>query len=657
MSNLALLVWRGFELNKIHRYQIVIKDINREQLHEPYLTEMMNGVSHQTLTLPTFANLEQALIGYGNTLSEDHKAALMELVGSYTKIIKGEISGRYAFGLDTGMGKTTSIIALCKSLHQIKANHVGILICQSKVEALCDLKRLMIEAGIPEGDIGLIHSYKDASYPSTNDQRQFQLVTHTRARSEKVLSHYQWNNKKRDLIIWDESLITSDSFALPNKEIDKAIYCLETDIDNNPAYVPLINHLKDCLAQATQALDQLKQLKVIDKKNKDSTASSDAITCRLPSLSEVELVTYSELLSSKKTEWYYQCLSTLLDISNMEVRPAIASGGDGIICYKISVPKELTNIVILDASWHIRELERLDTTIHDISKFITKDIKRYDKVTITQIKGASGRSALTKDLIKTRSSDRKITATIIEIMKSIPETEKVLIFTFKDKQGLSMAKVIQSDLIGAGINLKTPLGEDRLFIETWGNETSSNSYSECTNIILAGLLHLPKLSMISALVGQKDNIKTELISGEVESVYLSEIAHRVFQALSRGSCRKVTNGYAQPMNAWLIYPNQNLKPLLEKVMGGIKWIFQGEVDKDKTGITYRTVMEIIACLSSVPIEVKRLSTRSFKDRFPNFSKTPPSTFRDAVNLVNDYSQDWTLDGRSLIRTSELFEAT
>ena len=635
----------------------MIEDNYLDKVEETYFTEIMNGVSHQSLTLPTFENLEQALVGYGNTLSEDHKAALMELVGSYTKIIKGEISGRYAFGLDTGMGKTTSIIALCKSLHQIKANHVGILICQSKVEALCDLKRLMIEAGIPEEDIGLIHSYKDASYPSTNDQRQFQLVTHTRARSEKVLSHYQWKNRNRDLIIWDESLIATDSFAITNKEIDKAIYCLETDTDNNSAYIPIINHLKACLAQATKALDRLKQLKDAFEKGNVNTAKSNAITYRLPTLNEVDLVAYSELLKSKKTEWYYQCLSTLLDISNMEVRAAVASGGDGIVCYKVSVPKELTNIVILDASWYIRELERHDKSINDISKFVRNDIKRYDNVTINQIKGGSGRSAMTRDFIKTRGTDRKVTATIIEIMKGIPEIEKVLIFTFKDKQGLSMTKVIKSDLIGAGINLKTPQGEDRLFIETWGNETSSNSYSDCANVILAGLLHLPKLSMISALVGQKDNLKADLISGEVESIYLSEIAHRVFQALSRGSCRKVINGYAQPMNAWLIYPNQNLKPLLEKVTSGVKWVFQGEVDKDNSGITYRTAMEIIACLSSVPAEVKTLSTRRFKEKFPTFSKTPDSTFRNAVNLVGNYTKDWTLESRSLIRASELFNPT
>src|SRR5690349_10199073 len=61
-----------------------------------------NGVSHATLTQRAFATLRADMERYGNSLSEAHAAALMEIVASYTRFAQGTLRGRFAYPLDTG---------------------------------------------------------------------------------------------------------------------------------------------------------------------------------------------------------------------------------------------------------------------------------------------------------------------------------------------------------------------------------------------------------------------------------------------------------------------------------------------------------------------------------------------------------------------------
>ena len=68
------------------------------------------------------------------------------------------IGRRWAFGLPTGMGKSRAIISFCRALAALKLNHVSVAVSAAKVEALCQMKRDMIAAGIPSDRIGLIHS-------------------------------------------------------------------------------------------------------------------------------------------------------------------------------------------------------------------------------------------------------------------------------------------------------------------------------------------------------------------------------------------------------------------------------------------------------------------------------------------------------------------
>ncbi len=57
----------------------------------------------------------------------------------------------------------------------------SVLICQTQVEHLCELKRQLIKNGVPEAEVGLVHSYGDrVSLPPTtgNETKRILLATH-----------------------------------------------------------------------------------------------------------------------------------------------------------------------------------------------------------------------------------------------------------------------------------------------------------------------------------------------------------------------------------------------------------------------------------------------------------------------------------------------
>ncbi len=118
----------------------------------------------------------------------------MAILGTMTQMAQGELRGRWAFGLPTGMGKTKSIEAWIATVNDAGLDHVSVAVAASKVEALCEMKRSLLDLEVPATKIGLIHSKRYdpgkveavkrgereaenyATEPSEGADRQFMLV-------------------------------------------------------------------------------------------------------------------------------------------------------------------------------------------------------------------------------------------------------------------------------------------------------------------------------------------------------------------------------------------------------------------------------------------------------------------------------------------------
>jgi hypothetical protein len=113
---------------------------------------------------------------YQRPVNQIHKDALKRVLTSYTQIALGERTDRLAHALPPGTGKTQSIVAWLSTAVSLgyfsvytdtyregsrgydTDAHFSVAVAANKIEALCELKRDLVDAGVPEELIGLRHS-------------------------------------------------------------------------------------------------------------------------------------------------------------------------------------------------------------------------------------------------------------------------------------------------------------------------------------------------------------------------------------------------------------------------------------------------------------------------------------------------------------------
>jgi hypothetical protein len=631
-----------------------------------------NGISHADLTSSAFKRLARLLEDYGNTLSQPHREALFALTCMITEMAQHRIAGRWAYGLPTGMGKTTAIIAWIATLATLGANHISVAVSASKVEALCDLKRHIIAQGVPPELIGLVHSKRYdpakrdavmrgesiaeeyASEPSEGEDRQIMLVTHQRVRGCSLDSFNLYRGKPRDLLLYDESLIVSDSLGIQFTLFKSAIAWLAARHESSEKHRPMIDYLEQCRDLITADLDR----------QKDGGTGVNTIT--LPSVPPGTVEEFKSLLGRHPV---VDPVLELFDIADQSIR-VIATGQGGIVHYALSVPREIKNIIVLDASQPIRRLVHLDATIKDAEKHHPKirnlgvalsKIKRFDRVILHQMFAAGGRETMREDFSRDRAEDRRVSREVISVVKEVPATEAVLIFTYKARptEKVAYRDILLADMKAAGIDTDATVTVNgqprpRISVLTWGMETSLNSYAHCSHVILAGVMQRSPIDLAASFVGQKDDLTADVPAKVIRDLQTSESAHLIYQALSRGCCREVTNGMARPMTGWIIHRDGTVQKELETVMPGANWrIWEPQYGKPSGGTIRTLAAKIADHLRQLPEQVDRISSRTLKEDM-NAKDVPSQTWKHALATYLDNGTEWLLQGRSLIRAASLF---
>jgi hypothetical protein len=544
------------------------------------------------LTALAHERLIADLIKFGNVPSEAQSKALHNVLETYSRIALGELSGRWAHPLPTGTGKTRSIIAWVWAVTQLGLTEASTIITASKVEALCTLKRDLIGTGVPEQSIGLVHSFKYdkqaalnylegdrelpsgyASEPCTEDQsgdssrlenRPYLLCTHQRIRGKNGIEPFNvYNGKPRSLVIWDESLLASETFAFADDIIASDIGAIAP---LRAGWTPERDEALEYLRTASDIIQNEMSLQKQDPERKPRSF-------KLGPLSGEDVEKYKQAMTGH-TEAATR-LRDLLDISQEDLRVLanVAQGG-GVITFRVSVPKELSNIVVLDASFPIRELAKLDPSIKQAD--CADNIVTYESVTVYQMDHGSGRSTMEREFSRRRGYN-KVAREVAEVIKGIPDNQAVLLFTFKMKGKLHYQRLLERELESNGIDIEAEIlinGElkPRLNFLTWGQETSLNQYSFCSNVILVGLLQRSHIDIGSSIAGQTGDLLRPISNSEIREVLQSEIAHSAYQALSRGSSRVINAGKASPLNVWLFHPErEDLKGHMAKVLPGVTW--------------------------------------------------------------------------------------
>lgn len=597
------------------------------------------------LTTMAGKRLVAFLTKVGNTLTVQHKMALYALVNSMTRMAEGKLTGRLAFGLPTGTGKTSAIIEWCASVSALKLPY-SVAVSSSRIDALLTMKADMVKAGIPDSMIGVLHESPKKGASNTdaeNQDRQILLMSHQMIRaSEKNLARYNtYRGAPRNLLVYDESLLTSDVRHFTVRSLCAAIaHALET-YKKQDQHVTVLNYLTT-VKQLLEALeDGFFEGMCFEERYLDQ-----------PYL-DPSLATFYAREWSK-----HGMIADFLQAANVQLR-VLCAGTSAIVTYNITMPDALKNVLVLDASFPVRKLVHFDTTMKDAEKALNlkrqgvdfSTIKRFDHVELCRLKSYGGRNSMEK-----RFKDRQMAKEVTEVVKTLPATDSVLCYVYKNQQpygGTDYGDILKSELSKAGVDL------NRIHIDTFGNETSLNSYGHCQHVFLVGILHRNETELIGQYLGQIRDITGEITKALSNDLLLSERAHLAYQALSRGSCRFVDNGKARPMKGYIVEIDPEIEPSLSSVMPGVKWSTWKPVFLPETDSLVETWTEKVSQFL-MNYEPFRVSSRKLKvlTGAEKLTKTTwqrvlkavcESTHASKKEHVRDEHFRWRLVGSSLVK--------
>lgn len=625
------------------------------------------------LTKRAFSILVTWLELHNNKPNDLQKHALFAIIDAMTNMASGSLTGRWAFGLQTGFGKSSCVLAWIAALTQLGHHHISAAVASEEVDALCDMWESLLRMGVPEAQLGILHRKPLARIKPTTDYKSkpILLICHARVRNQYLDQFNSFDGRPRDLLIYDESLVATYSSACASPTITALAGGLSAQCQRYPDYRERMGKLSAFLSEYDQAIfSELQRLTDIG-----STQS----VIRLPERSVEELEELAAVLPDNET------VQSLIEMAPYPVKVSNFAE-KGVVSYQVSIPASLRNVLVLDASQPIRDLVKFDRTVLDAEEHLPKlkalgvplaSLKRYDGTTVYRMKAHGGKTAMTKSFKQADRQQRSISREIVNVIKNhIPPDEAVLIVAFKAatqrRGGVDFVKTIREDLAAAGVDLDAVVpmvGEGgkvehrpRINITTWGKHTGTNRYGYCQNEIQVGIVHRDLLDLFGNYLGQVGDINAQQDRQRLLDLQLSEVAHACFQAINRCQCRTVIDGQAKPVRVWLIHYSRDLEKKLAPVLEGAEWKeWKRKYPEQRQQRTPQKVGQIQTVantlrdyLTKLPEDVLQVSTRQAKKDLA-LTETPMRSFTCAVQLALE-GMSWLLVGRSLVRARAYFNA-
>lgn len=600
---------------------------------------------------------------HGNTVSDDHRLAVSAIPELAERILQGHLAGRFRFGLPCGMGKTTAVRATLRAMHLLGLPYRIAVAC-SKVEELCALKRTLIaEDGVPAGIIGLLHSYVHdvtradsgsdgyASEASEGHDRQFLLVTHANVQSERLRP---WMSE-RDLVFFDESLIVGEAQTL-NLMSDSAP-CVVAEWGDLRARAEFFPDLAPCVHWFDSLVRRL-----MAQVNGHQHADVRIVKLEAPDVALTASFRRLRLFATDRLP----NLARLLELTERaeELRVFTSAGSNrSLISYRTSVPEELRNVIVLDASDPIRELVHHDhrmlkaeDVLESLERFRTvpgglASIKHHARVRFHVAGDAGGREAMRRAFADADREAPWVVEKLVRLVKSKPD-ESFLIFTYRDRDGVKYGKTLIRALENAGINYPdiNTNGTARLNILTWGRETATNAYAQCQNVVLLGVIFQPQESIAGRFLGQVDDLRSSQLTAELNRLRYSECAHSIYQAVNRACMRQVevVSGVAQakPCNVYLWHRDSQIEERLAPVLRGVpQWMPWREQGEELSALD---IARLIAAKLAQYEQQGGSSVSSRKLKSAVAPTCPNGTWQRARDLARELRPQWTVRGRSLV---------
>ncbi|MHA7838369.1 MAG: hypothetical protein ACX98W_13020, partial [bacterium] len=648
--------------------------------------------------------LQRRLERFGSRPSPRQLGALRDILVKYAELASGRGSGRFAYDLDLGCGKTQSVVAFIAAIDAFDLPW-AVAVAAVKVEANCALQRQLIEAGVRIEEIAQLHSKRYspdkaesarahqerdyASEPSLGPEeardRKYLLATQERFRrlrdsrtGELQISAIQYRDQARPLVIWDEALLTTEGKLVSSVKLKDTITAFTHRLHDMPREKRSRQHerVRDWLEQLERAT--FWRLLDLEDTHGEPGKPEVAHTVEIPPLAadlrvedkdpynsspaENFLKRYREILSHDPPNdpSLLETAKTIADLAGTTARAVNFRGQRALLGYTEQIPDAISNIVILDASYPIRLLQTLDGSIQKPQGFNGK-VKDWSRVTLHHLPRPSGRGTLTQEF-RSRSPDDWHTAKeIVEVMKNhVLPGQSTLIFAFRERHGDNHIEKLRRLMRAEGIDPDEKIvingrRVDRWPTLTWGNETSLSDYAYCHHVILMGVLHRDRRQLAAAVLGAKRNPKEPLSLELVARLERSELAHVIYQAAGRGRCRQVIDGVAESMEIWLPIQNERLISTLRRVsMPGLRVeAWKPRFLPPENRAQWRDLAEEIlgVLVGGIPEETESLSITQLKREY-GWTDASPKTFKKALDYALDHALIWRKKDRTLVRVEE-----
>lgn len=580
---------------------------------------------------------------HGNEVSPQHALALEQLLDGFTKQGLGINAGRRAYALPCGSGKTLSIVAWITAQYQLGLG-LSVAVAAQQIESLCQIKSELVAAGVPESLIGIRHTKGTAArYPDTGEaDLPIMLGSHSRIQgSLEMPSFCRHRGMPRNLLIWDESLVSSETTTLDVHDAVSALnhFCVVGD-------KPLL----------TSVLQRL-QTKVDEERALQRAGGEPSIFTLLGP--EERDAAIHELGFSYCSGFGWAALDTAMHALRQLGCPVsvldVGKGATGLVLMRcrVVVDPALENIAVLDASFVISELCKADPTIRDATTSAMLRYKNYSDVLVKQTTAPSGRWQFKRGA----EAAIALNAAVNSIL-DIPVDQSILVVTYMAKNGLDLVADLKRALLDRGVRPDHILvdGKERIRFTTWGKHTTENAFAGSQHVVALGVLRQSSATVAASMAGQKDDPCYRMTREELQEVELSLLACNVMQAMSRGNCRRVdASGMALPMTLHLITKELGLANLLQAVMPGLRWETTSVKEASRTEEAAARIFEYIR---SLPQTISRISKRAiFKALAIDLGKDAKATamyealIRLSVDRLLGGQRDfkWGVEGQSLVR--------
>jgi len=601
------------------------------------------------LTRLAHSRLLENLERYGNAVSETHSDALMRLLADMSAMALGRRKGRYGYALPCGAGKSQA--AVCWAWASLAlGTGLSCLIASSRVDNLKELRDELIALGVPPQAIGVLHSQLDHPLRSTegNTERPIMLVTHARLQGgDKNLPQYAfYRGRKRDLFIYDESLVSADHWSVSALALSKAIGSAKEILETDP------DTLSDDAQAAYGYITDCRDLILEEMRRQAKGQRPKRLT--FPPLPYG--YTAEELSVALESE-HQAPLGFIFQHAGSTARALRVQSLNGGVWFNVTVPEELDSLIVLDASLVVRLLPALSGQIKRSPSFPDK-LLSYENVVLHHMPLKAGRKSFSDMFWNTRTRHQFVREIAHVINHKLPAGEGINVWTFKTRTGKDYVGQLRADLKRHGVDvaatIDTPVGSrPRINILTWGQETATNQYAYARHTVFAGVIHRDLLDLASELLAETRSLLASDNLGRVKDIQASEVAHALYQAASRSTIRHHRDGVAEPGTIWLPIKTPGVLSLLaEHALPGVQrvpWLRMADDWGERETATAATARRIASLLSSLPADATEISARRLLDTLPGERPTPDVWKAAQSLLAANPPPGWERRARSWVR--------